>query len=60
MGEKRNAYRILVGNQERKRPLGRPRLRWEDDIKLDLREKWDEAVWTGFIWLGIGTCGGLS
>jgi hypothetical protein len=34
MGEKRNAYRILVGM----RPLGRPRHRWEDDIKMDLRE----------------------
>jgi hypothetical protein len=37
-GEKRNAYRILVGKPERKRPLGRPRRRWDDNIKLDLRE----------------------
>jgi hypothetical protein len=37
MGEKRNAYRILVGKQEVKRPLGRPRCRWEDNIKIDLR-----------------------
>jgi hypothetical protein len=37
MGEKRNAYRILVGTAERKRPLGRPRCRWEDNIKMDLR-----------------------
>jgi hypothetical protein len=37
MGEKRNAYRILVGNPEGKRPLGRPRRRWEDNIKMDLR-----------------------
>jgi hypothetical protein len=36
MGEKRNAYRILVGNPEGKRPLGRPRRRWEDNIKMDL------------------------
>jgi hypothetical protein len=36
-GEKRNAYRILVGKPERKRPLGRPRRRWVDNIKIDLR-----------------------
>jgi hypothetical protein len=36
MGEKRNAYRILVGKSELKRPLGRPRYRWEDNIKIDL------------------------
>jgi hypothetical protein len=38
MGEKRNGYRILVGKPERKRPLGRPRHRWEDNIRIDLRE----------------------
>jgi hypothetical protein len=38
MGEKRNAYRILVGNPEGKRPLGRPRRRWVDSIKMHLRE----------------------
>jgi hypothetical protein len=38
MGEKRNAYRILVGKPERKRPLGKPRRRWVDNIKMDLRE----------------------
>jgi hypothetical protein len=37
-GEKRNAYRILVGKPEGKRPLGRPRRRWVDNIKMDLRE----------------------
>jgi hypothetical protein len=37
-GESRNAYRILVGKPKRKRPLGRPRHRWEDNIKMDLRE----------------------
>jgi hypothetical protein len=43
LGEKRNAYRILVGTPEGKRPLGSPRLRWEDNIKMDLRE----AGWGG-------------
>jgi hypothetical protein len=37
-GDKRNEYRILAGKSEGKRPLGRPRYRWEDDIKMDLRE----------------------
>jgi hypothetical protein len=42
MGAKRNAYRILVGKAEGRRPLGRPRLRWVDNIKMDLREiGWD-------------------
>jgi hypothetical protein len=36
-GEKRNAYRTLVGKPEGKRPLGRPRCRWMDNIKIDLR-----------------------
>jgi hypothetical protein len=38
MGEKRNAYRILVGNPDEKRPLGRHKHRWEDNIKIDLKE----------------------
>ena len=38
MGQFRNAYRVLVGKPESKRPIGRPRRRWEDNIKLDLRE----------------------
>jgi hypothetical protein len=37
-GEGRGAYRVLVGRPESKRPLGRPRRRWEDNIKMDLRE----------------------
>jgi hypothetical protein len=38
MGETRNAYRILVGNPEGKGPIGRPRRRWVDNIKMDLKE----------------------
>jgi hypothetical protein len=56
--EKKNAYKVLVGKSERKRPLGRPRHGWEDDIKWIL-EKLDGVVWSGFIWLRIGISGGL-
>jgi hypothetical protein len=60
MGEKRNAYRMLVVKPEGKRPLGRPRLRWVANIKIDLREiGWDGMVWTGSIPLWIKTNGGL-
>ena len=38
MDQSRNAYRVLVGKPEGNRPLGRPRRRWEDNIKMDLRE----------------------
>jgi hypothetical protein len=38
MGERRGAYRALVGKPEGRRPLGRPRCRWQDNIKMDLRE----------------------
>jgi hypothetical protein len=57
MGAKRNAYRILVGRPEEKRPLRRPRRRWVGNIKMDLRE--NGMVWIGLIWLRIGTSGGL-
>jgi hypothetical protein len=58
MGERRGAYRALVGKPEGGRPLGRPRLRWENNIKMDLREVgW--GAWTGSIWLRIGTGGEL-
>jgi hypothetical protein len=55
--EKRHAYRVLVGNPEEKRTLRRPRRRWVDDIKMDL--KWDGMVWIGSIWLRIETSEGL-
>ena len=38
MGENRSVYRVLVGKPEGKRPLGIPRLKWEDNIKMDLQE----------------------
>jgi hypothetical protein len=49
MGETRNAYRILVGKPEGKRPQGRPRRRWVDNIEMDLRG----MVWSGLIWFRI-------
>jgi hypothetical protein len=49
MGEKRNAYRLLVGKPEGKRPLGRPRRRWVDNIKMDLLE----IGWGGVDWIGL-------
>jgi hypothetical protein len=58
MGEKTDAYRILVGRPERKRPLGRSRRRWEDNIKIDF-EKVGRGAWTGLSLLRIGTGGGL-
>jgi hypothetical protein len=47
--EKRNAYRILVGKPEGKRPLERPRCRWVDNIKIDLRE----IGWVGMDWMDL-------
>jgi hypothetical protein len=48
MGENRNAYRLLVGKPEGKRPLGRPRRTWVDNIRRDLVEVgWSEVDWIG-------------
>ena len=56
MGERRGAYRVLVRKPEGKRPLGRLGRRWENNIKMDLQEMgW--GIWTGLIWLRIGTGG---
>jgi hypothetical protein len=56
-GAKMNTYAILVGKTEGKRPLGRPRRRWEDNIEMDLRQ--DVVVWIGLIWPRVGTSGRL-
>jgi hypothetical protein len=48
MSEKRNAYRLLVGKPEGRRPLGRPRRRWLDSIMMDLVEvRWGDVDWIG-------------
>jgi hypothetical protein len=49
MGERRGAYRALVGKPEGRRPLGRPRRRWEDNITMDLRE----VGWGGMDWINL-------
>jgi hypothetical protein len=57
-GDRRGLYRVLVGKPEGKRALGRPRHRWENNIKMDLQKvRWE--TWTGLIWLSIGTGDGL-
>jgi hypothetical protein len=46
MGERRDAYKALVGKPEGRRPLGRPRRRWKNNIKIDLREvRWGNRDW---------------
>jgi len=57
MGERRYVYRVLVGKRERKRQFGRPRRRWEDNIKMGIQKR-DVGLCTGSIWLRIGTGGG--
>jgi hypothetical protein len=58
MGEEIKVYKVLVGKPEGKRPLERPRRRWEDGIRMDLMEI-GFGVWIGFDCLRIGTGGGL-
>ena len=53
--EKRGVYRVLMGKLEGKIPLGRPKQRREDNIKMDLQEVGCGGAWTGLIWLRIGT-----
>jgi hypothetical protein len=57
MGEERGVCRVLVGKPEGKRSLGRPRRRWEDNIRMDVQEV-GCGVWTGLGWLRIKTGGG--
>ena len=57
MGERRGVYKVLVGKPEGRRPLGRPRRRWQNNIKMEIQEA-DVGVWTGSSWLRIGTGGG--
>jgi hypothetical protein len=53
MAEKRNAYRILVGKLEGRRPLGGPRRRWVDNIKIELRV----IGWGGMYWIDLAQTG---
>jgi hypothetical protein len=58
MGEGRNVHRVLVGKPERKRPLEKPRRRWEDGIKLVLREiGWGGVEWIHLAQAGCCECG---
>jgi len=57
MEGRRVVYRVLVWKHERRRPLGRPRRRWEDNIKMDLQEM-EAGAWIGSSWLRIGRGGG--
>jgi hypothetical protein len=57
MGEERGVHRVLVGKPEGKRSMGRPRRRWEDNIKWIFR-KLEMVVGTGWSWLMIGKGGG--
>jgi hypothetical protein len=60
VGEERKAYKVLVGKPEGKRPFGRPRRRWEDGIRMDLRDIGSGGWgWIGFDCLRTGTGDGL-
>jgi hypothetical protein len=60
MGERRGMYKVLVGKSEEKSRLGRPMLRWEDNIKMNFSGSGMWGVWTGLSWLRIETgCGHL-
>jgi hypothetical protein len=56
IGERRGVYGVLVGKPEGRRPLGRPRSRWEDNIKMDIQVV-GCGSWSGPSWLRIGTGG---
>jgi len=56
MGDGRGVYKVLVGKRGEKRPMGKPRCRWEDNMKVDLQEM-GYGVWTRSSWLRIGTGG---
>ena len=58
MAERKGGHRILVGKPEGRRPLRRPRRRWENNIKMEVREVGWRA-WAGSLWLRIGTGGGF-
>jgi hypothetical protein len=64
--ERRGAYRVLVGKREGKRPLRRPRHRWEDDIKMDPQEEgcggmdWIDVAQDRNRWRALGECGNES
>ena len=55
MGEEKGVYRVLVGKPEGRRPLGRPRRRWVNNIRMDMQEM---GIWIGLGWPRIETGGG--
>ena len=57
MGEERGVYMVLLGKPVGKRPLGRPRRRWVDNIRT-ISRRWDVGIWTGLGWPRLETGGG--